>query len=95
MYVTCNPISVLYQANIQSLISCVVKWLNVFPTKGVISKTMSPSMIVELKPDPYFNQESIMFGSYDLVYTGKINNTNRRIIPLISQKNQMITEDIV
>ena len=41
-------------------------------------------MIVEVKPNPGFNQESIVFGSYALVYTVKRNNINRRIIPSIA-----------
>ena len=55
---------------IKSLISCVVKWLNAFPTKCGMSKTMSSSMIVKGKPNPDFNQKRIVFGSYALVYTG-------------------------
>ena len=69
---------------IQSFISCVVKWLNVFPTKGGVSKTMISSMIVKVKPNPYFNQDSIVFGSYDLVYTGTSKYINRRSITSIA-----------
>ena len=61
---------------IQPFIPCVVKWLNEFPIKGGISKTMSPSMIVKGKPNTDFNQERIVFGSYDLVYTGTRNKMN-------------------
>ena len=62
---------------VKSLISCAVKWINVFPTKGRIPKTMIPSMIVEGEPDPDFNQERIVFGSYNLIYTGTSNAINR------------------
>ena len=60
----CHAIRYKYYTKliIQSLISCVVKWLNKFPTKGVISKTIIPSMIVERKPNTDFNQEKILFG---------------------------------
>ena len=68
---------------IQSLFSCVVKWLNAFTTKGLISKTMSPSMIVERKKRLDFNQERIVFVSFALFYTGKSNDMNRRSIPSI------------
>ena len=68
---------------IQSLILCVFKWLDEFPTKGWISKTINPCMIVEGK-NPDFNQERILFGSYVLVYTGTRNETNRGSIPYIS-----------
>ena len=81
----CHDIPYQYHTRImiKSLISCVVKWLNGFQTKGGISKTMSPSMIVEGEPDTNFNQERIVFGSYDLVYTGTSNGMNRRSIPSI------------
>ena len=55
-----------------------------FPTKGVILKIMIPTMIVKGKPDPDFNQERILFGSYALFYTGTTNNMNRIIIPYIA-----------
>ena len=41
-------------------------------------------MIVKGKPNTDLNQESIVFGSYALVYTVKRNNINRRIIPSIA-----------
>ena len=69
---------------IQSLISCVVKWINGFQTKGGISKTMIPTIIFKGKPNSNFNQESIVFGSYYLFYTGTINDMNRRSIPSIA-----------
>ena len=49
----------------------MVKWINAFTTKVEISKTMSPSMILKGKPNPGFKQESILFGSYALFYTGQ------------------------
>ena len=40
-------------------------------------------MIVEGKPNPYFKQEKIVFGSHALVYTGTRNDTNIRRISSI------------
>ena len=37
---------------VQSLIACVVKWINAFPSKIGISSTMSPAMIVEVQVTP-------------------------------------------
>ena len=71
---------------IQSLISCLVKWLNEFPTKSVISKTMIPSMIVEGKTNTDFNLERIVFGSYYLVHTGTSSDMNRSSILYIALK---------
>ena len=62
----------------------MVKWLNEIPTKGGISKTMSPFMIVEEKLNPDFNQDRIVFGSNVLVYIGTRKNTNIRSIPSIA-----------
>ena len=62
----------------------MVKFLNAFPNKGGISIIISPSMIVEGKPNPGFNIEIIVFGSYALVYTNTSNYINRRSIPSIS-----------
>ena len=62
----------------------MVKWPNEFPTKGGIPKTMSPSMIVEEKPNPDFNQDRIVFGSNVLVYIGTRKNTNIRSIPSVA-----------
>ena len=58
----CNAISYQYYTEliIQSLISCVVKMLNIFPTKVGIFKTMRPCMIVKRKPNPDLNQERIV-----------------------------------
>ena len=82
----CHAIPYQYYTKliIQSLISCVVKWINEFSTKGGISKTMSPSMIVEGKLNTDFNQERIVFGSYAVVYTVTINDMNKISIPYIA-----------
>ena len=72
---------------IQSLISCVVTWLNLFPTKGRISKIMILSIIVKGKPNPYSNQERYVFVSCDLVCTGPSKDIKIRSIPSI-EKNE-------
>ena len=41
-------------------------------------------MKVEGKPNPDFNQERVLFGSYNLVYTGTSNDINRISIPSIA-----------
>jgi hypothetical protein len=69
---------------IQSLIACVTKWLNAFPGQDGISSTMSPSMIVEGRPNPDFNHKRIVFGSYALVYTGTDNTMEARSVPAIA-----------
>ena len=83
---TCHSIPYHYYTKlmIQSLIATVVKWLNAFPSKNGISKTMSPSNIVEGKPNPDFNNKRIVFGSYALVYIDTDNTMNARSVPAIA-----------
>jgi hypothetical protein len=69
---------------IQGLIASVTKWLNAFPSKNGVSLTMSPSNIIEGKPNPDFNHQRIVFGSYAIVYTGTDNTMNRRGVPSIA-----------
>ena len=69
---------------IQSLISYVVKLICAFSTRGGILNKKSPSVIVNGKPNTGFKQERILFGSYDLAYTGTRNDMNRRSIPSIA-----------
>jgi hypothetical protein len=69
---------------IQSLLATVVKWLNAFPNKNGISRTMSPSNIVEGKPNPDFNIKRIVYGSYAMVYIDTDNTMNARSIPAIA-----------
>ena len=64
MYVTFNTVSVLHQSNDSVIDFMCAKFLYAFPIKGVILKTTSPSMIVEGKPNPYFNPERIVFVSH-------------------------------
>ena len=82
----CHEIPYQYYTKIiiQSFISCVVTWFDTFPTRGVLSKTTVPSMIVKGKPNTDFNQERIVFLSYSLFYIGTSNNINRRSMPYIA-----------
>ena len=45
---------------------------------------MIPYMVVKGKPNPGFNQDMIVFGSYDLVYTVTSNYMNIRSISYIA-----------
>ena len=56
----------LFHTMVQSLIAGVLKSLNTFPSKGSISETMSPSMILEGKPNSDMSKQRIAFGSYAL-----------------------------
>ena len=69
---------------VQSFIACVVKNINAFPSKNVISSTMSPSMIVEGTCNPDFNHKCITFVSYSMVYTGTTHYMKRRSVPAIA-----------
>ena len=51
-------------------------------------------MIVKRKPNPDFNQDGIVFGSYALVYTGTGNNMNRKTEHLQHYKNKTFMDDI-
>ena len=61
-----------------SLMESVCKWLNAFPGKTGVSKTISPSTIVEGKPKPNMSNKHIVFGYYAISYTGTTNNMRAR-----------------
>ena len=69
-----------------SLVQKMVKCLNAFPSKGVISEEMSPETIVTSASKPDFNRKGIPFGGYTMAYTGTENNMNSRTVPVISYK---------
>ena len=69
------------------LMESVCKWLNAFPGKTGVSKTISPSTIVEGKPKPNMNNKHIVFGSYAIAYTGTTNNMRARGVPSIALKS--------
>jgi hypothetical protein len=83
---TCHAVPYKYYTKlmIQGLVACVIKWLNAFPSNNGVSSTMSPSNIVEAKPNPDFSHKRIVFGSYAIVYTGTDNTMNRRGVPAIA-----------
>ena len=51
------------------LVENVVHWLNAFPLKNGISKTLSPATIVMGSPKPDFNKDKVAWGSYVMAYT--------------------------
>jgi hypothetical protein len=83
---TCHSIPYHFYTKlmIQVLVATVVKWLNAFPNKNGISRTMSPSSIVEGKTNPDFNTKRIVYGSYAMVYIDTDNAMNSRSIPAIA-----------
>jgi hypothetical protein len=66
------------------LIEVVLKCLNAFPSKGCISDTLSPSMILEGKPNPDMSKKHIVFGSYAMVFVGSDNTMSSRGIPALA-----------
>ena len=68
---------------VQSLIACLVKWINAFPSKTLISSTMRTAMIVEGKGNPDVNHKHITFGWYTMVYTGTTNDMKISSVPYI------------
>jgi hypothetical protein len=69
---------------VRSLIEEIVESLNIFPSPTGISKTMSPSTIVEGKPKPNFGANIITYRSYALVHSGTSNDMKSRAIPAIA-----------
>ena len=67
-----------------ALVTSAVKWINAFPNKTGISRTMSPSTIVLGLPKPNMKFKRIVFGSYAMVYAGTTNNQNARSVPAIA-----------
>ena len=45
---------------------------------------MSTAIIIQCKPNPYFNQKRTIFGYYAMVYIGKNNTMKLRSVPLIA-----------
>ena len=69
---------------VRSLIEGITEVLNAFPSKHGISRTLSPSTIVEGKPKFDFSRAMITFGSYAMVYTGTTNSMKQRSVPAIA-----------
>ena len=62
------------------MVECVLIWLNNFPSKGGLSRKMSPAMLVEGKQKPDMKHKHITFGSYAMVYVTTKNTMTRRCI---------------
>jgi hypothetical protein len=67
-----------------ALVECATLWLNAFPSSNGVSETMSPSCIVQGRPNPDMNHKRIVHGSYAMVYIGTKNNMSRRSVPAIA-----------
>ena len=59
---------------VRALIEVIFYILYYFSSKSEISRTMSPTMIVESRPNIVFSKKNISFGAYSIVYT-EISNT--------------------
>ena len=70
-----------------SLIESMNDWLNLFPSKNGISKTMSISTIVKGRRKPVFNKKTVPFGAYFTIYTSTMNNMKSRGLPGIYLKD--------
>ena len=66
------------------LVHAAVKWINVFPSKNGVSKSMSPATIVLGSPKPNMKYKRIVFGSYAMAYAGTSNKMKSRSIPAIA-----------
>jgi len=82
----CHAIPYKYYTKLmlRCLIAVVIRWINAFPSKGSISSTMSPAMIVEGKNNPDMNNKRISFGSHAMVFVGSDNSMKRRSVPAIA-----------
>jgi hypothetical protein len=67
-----------------AMVECATLWLNAFPSSNGVSDTMSPSTIVQGKPNPDMNPKRIVHGSYAMVYIGTKNNMTCRSMPAIA-----------
>ena len=77
-YVTVPKIMII------GLIVEALKWINAFPSLVGVSKTMSPSTIVQGLPKPNMKYKRIVYGSHALVYAGTNNRLDARCIPAIA-----------
>ena len=66
------------------MIENVMKWLNAFLSKGGISNTMSPAMLLEGKPNPDMNKNYIIFGLHAMVFVRSNNTMSRRSVLAIA-----------
>ena len=71
---------------VQSLIEAIAEVLNAFPSKNGISRTLSPTTIVEGKSKFDLIRAMIPFGLYALVYEVTTNTMKPRSVPAIALK---------
>ena len=67
-----------------SLIEDIIKWLNLFPSKGGASPTIGPSPIAEGKGKPDMSYDRPDFESYCLAFTQSSNRQKARSVPSIA-----------
>ena len=67
-----------------SMVECVINWLNAFPFKSGVSQTMGPSTIVLGKPAPDVSRKSAVFGCYVMGFTRTRNDMTERSEEAIS-----------
>ena len=70
----------------RSLIEGLVDLLNGLPSKYGVSDTLSPSTIMEGRPNVDMGQKMIAFGSYVMGYIGTTNKMKRICVPEIALK---------
>ena len=72
----------VYQAYDKLMVESVIHWLNAFPFKSGISKTMGPSTIVLGKPAPDVSKKGVIFGSYVMGFKKTKNERCEKAISL-------------
>ena len=75
-----TPYKLTPKVMVIALVMGVVKWMNTFPNKAGISRTMSPSTIIVglLKPKMKFKR--IIFESHVMFYAGTTSKMNARSV---------------
>ena len=54
------------------LVEGIFYWLNYFPIKRGVCRTIGTDTILQGETKPYMSKDIIIFGAYDMVYTRKI-----------------------
>ena len=79
-----TPYNYIPKVMVIGLVTGVIKWINAFPSMNGVSKTMSPSTIVEGLPKPNMKYKRIVFGAHAMVYIGTNNKLDARSVPAIA-----------
>ena len=68
----------------------MITCLNMFPSKNLISRDLSPAAIIIRSPNTDYNKLKITFVEYTQVYIGTTNSTKQRTVGAIAlrQENQ-------